>query len=106
MMQKRKVGFIAMVPFLMATVGFAGSANAAGGNEGGNDPSMMKREQDGSVSKKEFMKHHEWMFDQEDKNKNGSLDIEEMRSFHKRVSSMHERFEQKFPQHSTPANPH
>lgn len=31
MMQKRKVGFIAMVPFLMATVGFAGSANAAGG---------------------------------------------------------------------------
>lgn len=102
-MQKRKAGFIiAMVPFLMATVSFAGSADAASGTEG-DDASTMKREQDGSVSKKEFMKHHEWMFDQEDKNKNGSLDTEEMRSLHKRVSKMRERFEQKFPQ--TPAKP-
>ena len=45
------------------------------------------------------------MFDQEDKNKNGSLDTEEMRSLHKRVSKMHERFEQKFPEQSTPAKP-
>jgi hypothetical protein len=31
MMQKRKVGFIvALVPFLMATAGFATSANASG----------------------------------------------------------------------------
>lgn len=106
MTQKRKAGFIiAMVPFLMATVSFAGSAYAGSGTEG-DDAHKMRREQDGSVSKKEFMKHHEWMFDQEDKNKNGSLDIEEMRSFHKRVNTMHERFEQQFPQHSTPANPH
>lgn len=106
MTQKGKMGcIIAIIPFLMAAVSFATSANAAGGTEG-DDASTMKREQDGSVSKKEFMKHHEWMFEQEDKNKNGSLDIEEMRSLHKRVSKMHERFEEKLPQHSTPANPH
>lgn len=105
MIQKRKMGcIIAIVPFLMVTVSFAASANAASGIEG-DHASPMKREQDGSVSKKEFMKHHEWMFDQEDKNKNGSLDTEEMRSLHKRVSKMHERFEQKFPEQSTPAKP-
>ncbi len=41
--------------------------------EGKDDPSVMKREQDG-VSKKEFMKHHQWMFEQNDKNQNGYLD--------------------------------
>ena len=97
MIQKRKMGFIiAIVPFLMATVSFAASANAASGNEGENDPSVMKREQDGSVSKKEFMKHHEWMFDQNDKNHNGKLDTDEMRNLHKMVNKMHERFEQKY----------
>ncbi|MFY4730147.1 hypothetical protein [Nitrospira sp. BLG_2] len=105
MIQRRKTACIAaIVPFAMATVSFSVSANATSGTEG-HDASTMKREQDGSVSKKEFMKHHEWMFDQEDKNKNGSLDTEEMRNLHKRVSTMHERFEQKFPEHSTPAKP-
>lgn len=102
MRHKRKAGCIlAMVPLLLATVSLAAS-----GTEGDNDPSMMKREHDGSVSKKEFVKHHEWMFDQQDKNKNGSLEVEEMRGFHKMVNKMHERFEQQFPQHSTSANPH
>ena len=66
MVQKRKMGsIIAIVPFLMATGSFATSANASGhdGHEGGSDASVMKRESDGSVNKKEFRKHHEWMFD-------------------------------------------
>lgn len=58
----------------------------------------MKREPDGSVSKKEFMKHHEWMFDQNDKNHNGKLEPDEMRNLHKMVSKMHERLEQEYRQ--------
>lgn len=99
MIRKQKMGFIiAVVPFLMATASFATSADAASGSEGENDPSVMKREPDGSVSKKEFMKHHEWMFDQNDKNHNGKLEPDEMRNLHKMVSKMHERFEQSYGQ--------
>jgi len=94
MIQKRKIGFfIAIIPFLMAIVSFATSAGATNGSGGENDPSVMAKEQDGSVSKKEFMKHHEWMFDQNDTNKNGYLDPDEMESLHKMVKTMHERSE-------------
>ncbi|MER2510961.1 MAG: hypothetical protein ABTQ25_00820 [Nitrosomonas ureae] len=89
MIQKRKMGFIiAIVPFLMATVSFAASENA-----GKNDPSVMTKEQDGSVSKNVFMEHHEWMFDQNDANKDGRLNTDEMRNLHKMVKKMHECFE-------------
>ncbi|SHL94201.1 hypothetical protein SAMN05216428_109110 [Nitrosospira sp. Nsp11] len=98
MIQKRKMeSIIAIVPFLMATVSFATSANASE-HEGGSDASVMKREPDGSVSKKEFMKHHEWMFDQNDKNHNAKLEPDEMRNLHKMVSKMHGRFEQEYGQ--------
>ena len=96
MIQKQKMGFmIAIILFLTATASFATSANAASGNEGKSDSSVMAKEQDGSVSKKEFVKHHEWMFDQNDTNQNGKLDIDEMKNLHKMVNKMHERFEQK-----------
>lgn len=96
MIQKREMGFmIAIIPFLMATASFATSANAASGNEGKNDPSVMAKEQDGSVSKKEFMKHHEWMFDQNDTNKDDYLNTDEMKILHKMVKKMHEHFEHK-----------
>ena len=62
--------------------------------EGKDDPSVMKREQDG-VSKKEFMKHHQWMFEQNDKNQNGYLDDDEMRSLHKMVKEMHGGFDER-----------
>lgn len=84
----------AIVPFLMAAVVFATNANATGGDEGEGDPSVMKREQ-GGVSKEEFMKHHQWMFDQNDANKDGYLDNDEMKNLHKMVGKMHKRFEQK-----------
>jgi hypothetical protein len=98
MSQKRKMGLIiAIVPFLIATGSLTTGANASE-HEGGSDASVMKREADGSVSKKEFMKHHEWMFDQNDKNHNGKLEPDEMRNLHKMVSKMHERFEQEYRQ--------
>jgi len=40
------------------------------------------------------MEHHEWMFDQNDANKDGRLSTDEMRNLHKMVKKMHERFEQ------------
>ena len=98
MTQKRKMGLIiAIVPFLIATGSLTISANASE-HEGGSDASVMKREADGSVSKKEFMKHHEWMFDQNDRNHNGKLEPDEMKNLHKMVSKMHERFEQEYRQ--------
>jgi hypothetical protein len=94
MKEKRKIGFIvALVPFLIATVSFATSANASGHD--GSDASVMKKESDGSTTKAEFMKHHEWMFDQNDANHNGKLEPDEMRNLHKMVKKMHDRFEQK-----------
>ena len=63
-------------------------------NEGKNDPSVMKKEQNG-VSKKEFMKHHQWMFEQNDTNHNGYLDDDEMRNLHKMVKKMHERSDER-----------
>jgi hypothetical protein len=95
MMQKRKMKFmIALVPFLIATGSSATNASASG-HDGGSDASAMKKESDGSTSKEEFMKHHEWMFDQNDKNHNGKLEPDEMRNLHKMVKKMHDRFEQK-----------
>ena len=44
------------------------------------------------------MKHHEWMFDQNDKNHNGKLETDEMRELHKMVGKMHDRFEQNYGQ--------
>lgn len=60
----------------------------------GGDPSVMKRDQNG-VSKQEFMKHHQWMFEQNDTNKNGYLDDDEMRNLHKMIKKMHERFDER-----------
>lgn len=44
------------------------------------------------------MKHHEWMFDQNDKDHNGKLDTDEMRNLHKMIGKMHGRFEQEYGQ--------
>lgn len=95
MIQKRKIGLItAIASFLVVTVTFVASANAASGSEEKNDPSVMKSEKNG-VSKEEFMKHHQWMFEQNDANKDGYLDTNEMKNLHNMVGKMHERFEQK-----------
>lgn len=87
MIQTGKTGLTiaaAAVCFLISTSVFAGDHA---------DHSVMKKEADGRVSKENFMKHHEWMFDQEDKNKDGYIDNSEMNSLHNKVKGMHERFE-------------
>ena len=89
--------FAVSVLALFLSVPVTAAEHQASGNEGKNDPSVMKREKDG-VSKKEFMKHHQWMFEQNDTNQNGYLDNDEMRSLHKMVKKMHERFDESYGQ--------
>ena len=49
-----------------------------------SDPDLNK---DGKISREEFMKHHEQMFDKKDANKDGFLDEKEM---HRMMKHMHE----------------
>ncbi|MEZ5449180.1 MAG: hypothetical protein R3E89_09340 [Thiolinea sp.] len=44
---------------------------------------MMDADEDGKVSKEEFMKPHEAMFDEMDANDDGMLDGDEMEKHHK-----------------------
>jgi len=42
------------------------------------DMKMMDANGDGAISKEEFMKHHEMMYDKMKKNKNGTVDLKDM----------------------------
>jgi hypothetical protein len=48
--------------------------------------SAVDTNKDGKISKEEFMKHHEAMFDKKDVNKDGFIDREEM---HRMMEHMH-----------------
>ncbi len=48
--------------------------------------SAVDTNKDGKISKEEFMKHHEAMFDKKDANKDGFIDREEM---HRMMDHMH-----------------
>ncbi|MDE2388892.1 MAG: EF-hand domain-containing protein [Betaproteobacteria bacterium] len=48
--------------------------------------SVVDTNKDGKISKEEFMKHHEAMFDKKDVNKDGFIDREEM---HRMMDHMH-----------------
>lgn len=48
--------------------------------------SAVDMNKDGKISKEEFMKHHEAMFDKKDVNKDGFIDREEM---HRMMEHMH-----------------
>lgn len=52
---------------------------------------------DGKISKDEFMKHHETMFDKMDANKDGFLDEKEM---HHMMDHMHQHDQQKSSNHA------
>jgi hypothetical protein len=47
---------------------------------------MMDTNNDGMVSKEEFMKHHEMMFDKMKKNKMGMIDMKDMPMMHMGMS--------------------
>jgi uncharacterized low-complexity protein len=43
-------------------------------------------DKDGKVTKEEFLKHHEAMFDEADANKDGSLDADERKALHSKMA--------------------
>ncbi|SFE70637.1 calcium-binding protein [Nitrosomonas sp. Nm166] len=51
--------------------------------------SSVDQNKDGKISKEEFMKHHEAMFDKKDTNKDGFLDDTEIRHIHKHKQDQH-----------------
>ncbi len=46
---------------------------------------MMDTNKDGMISKDEFMKHHEMMWDKMKKNSAGSVDMKDMEAMHKEM---------------------
>ncbi len=53
------------------------------------DMKSMDTNGDGMISKEEFMKFHEMMFDKMKKNKSGMVDIKDMESMHHDMQMMH-----------------
>ena len=50
---------------------------------------MMDTNKDGMISKDEFMKHHEMMWDKMKKNSAGSVDMKDMEAMHKEMTEKH-----------------
>jgi hypothetical protein len=71
--------------FLLAT----GSAFADHHLKGEGGMKMMDTNKDGMISKDEFMKHHEMMWDKMKKNSAGSVDMKDMEMMHKEMAGMH-----------------
>ena len=53
----------------------------------GGGMKMMDTNGDGMISKDEFMKHHEMMWDKMKKNSTGSVDMKDMEAMHKEMSA-------------------
>lgn len=74
----------------------------SGDHHGHQCPHMMASvdlNKDGKISKEEFMKHHEAMFDQKDANKDGFLEEAEMHGMMK-MNHMHQHDQQKDDGHA------
>ena len=55
-----------------------GSMQGATGMKGGMDMKMMDTNNDAMISKEEFMKHHEGMYDKMKKGSNGMVSVKDM----------------------------
>jgi hypothetical protein len=53
------------------------------------DMKMMDANGDGMISKDEFMKYHEMMFDKMKKNNSGMVDLKDMETMHQNMQMMH-----------------
>lgn len=91
MSHKRNLISIAIGTALLFAFGATSASAADPAKESGHqcehkisDPDLDK---DGKISRDEFMKHHELMFDKKDANKDGFLDEKEM---HHIMKHMHE----------------
>ena len=65
-----------------ASVAAADDMKQGKGMAMGMDMKMMDTNKDGMISKEEFMKHHEAMWEKMKKNKNGMVDIKDMNMMH------------------------
>jgi len=71
---------------LMMLLGAALLVSSAPSFAGGDkkmDPKMMDTNGDGMISRDEFMRHHEMMWDKMKKNSSGMVDVKEMEDMHK-----------------------
>ena len=59
-----------------------GSMQAGGGMKAGMDMKMMDTDNDGMISKQEFIKHHESMYDKMKKGSNGMVSLKDMQMMH------------------------
>ena len=62
-----------------------GSMQGGAGMKGGMDMKMMDTDKDGMISKQEFMKHHESMYDKMKKDSNGMVSMKDMQMMHDRM---------------------
>ena len=67
----------------------SGSAFADHHLKGGGEMKMMDTNGDGMISKDEFMKAHEMMWDKMKKNSAGSVDMKDMEAMHKEMDAKH-----------------
>jgi hypothetical protein len=76
------------VIFISAAILFAASGAAVADHhmKGEGGMKMMDTNKDGMISKDEFMKHHEMMWDKMKKNSTGSVDMKDMEAMHKEMS--------------------
>lgn len=77
---------------LMMLLGAALLVSSAPSFAGGDkkmDPKMMDTNGDGMISRDEFMRHHEMMWDKMKKNSSGMVDVKEMQDMHKMMHKSH-----------------
>ena len=55
----------------------------------GDGMKMMDANKDGMITKDEFMKHHEMMWDKMKKNSTGSVSMKDMEMMHKEMGAKH-----------------
>lgn len=75
------------VILISAAILFAASGAAFADHhmKGEGGMKMMDTNKDGMISKDEFMKHHEMMWDKMKKNSTGSVDMKDMEAMHKEM---------------------
>ena len=79
---------------LLLALAFAGATSPAWAKDDKKmdmkmDMKSMDTNGDGMISKEEFMKFHEMMFDMMKKNKSGMVDIKEVEAMHRDMQMMH-----------------
>ncbi len=89
-MNCKKGGEMKKVVLISAAILLAsGSAFANHHLKGEGHMKKMDANGDGMISKDEFMKHHEAMWDKMKKNSAGSVDMKDMEMMHKEMAGKH-----------------